>query len=413
LLSGGISAIARIGHNVPFPSTNHGPNCDKAFAAMNSWSVHAGALNTILWIGCLGWLALMAGVVAWLRASGRGRCGWEPATLIVVACLLPVWMCVQSAFHPQDLLALGLALSALACAVRGRWIGAGILVALAVLSQQFALLVAAPLYVLAPAKGRLSYAGAAVTTAAVVVIPLMAVTSGRALRAITLGTGNNPSSGGTLLWELHHSGAIVVLISRVAPVMASIVLAWWVSREMSDAALKPDLVLSVVAVSLSLRLVFEQNLIGYYFMALAVSLVLIEVVRGRIRSSVVAWLAGMTVVICKIGLVPFAGATWGSFLQSDLPLIIAVLVLVVLVTRVLRVGADRGMWPWLAVAACALLVLWSNKITWLDQYHLTWFWQLVVVVPGVVLAAEPLLTGLRESRADLAEGMDNPLPSPR
>ena len=39
---------------------------------------------------------------------------------------------------------MGLALCAMACARRDRWIGAGILVALAVLSQQFALLVAAP-----------------------------------------------------------------------------------------------------------------------------------------------------------------------------------------------------------------------------------------------------------------------------
>ena len=79
-------------------------------------------------------------------ASGRGRGsrGWEPATLVVVACLLPVWMCVQSFFHPQDLLAMGLALCAMACACHGRWAGAGVLVALAVLAQQFTLLVAVP-----------------------------------------------------------------------------------------------------------------------------------------------------------------------------------------------------------------------------------------------------------------------------
>jgi Glycosyltransferase family 87 len=148
LLSGGIAAIAHVGHSVPFPSAAVlGPGCDKTFLAMNSWSVNAGALGPTAWIGCVGWLALMVGVVAWLRASGRGRCGWEPATLVMVACLPPVWMCFQLVFHPQDLLALGLALCAMACVRRGRWVGAGILIALAVLSQQFALLVAAPLLV--------------------------------------------------------------------------------------------------------------------------------------------------------------------------------------------------------------------------------------------------------------------------
>ena len=139
---------------------------------MNLWSVQSGAARPTEWIGCLGWLALMGGVVAWLRGVGAGGapagspppwCSWPASP--------PVWLCVQSYFHPQDLLAMGLCLGALACALRDRWIGAGILVALAVLSQQFALLVAAPLLVLAPGRRRVSYAAAAVVTGALVDLP--------------------------------------------------------------------------------------------------------------------------------------------------------------------------------------------------------------------------------------------------
>lgn len=221
LLSGGIAAFARIGHTTPFPpASSLGPNCDKAIGVIQRWSLHAGAIGPTDWLGCIGWLALLTGVVAWLRASGRGRCGWEPATLIIVACLPPVWMCVQSYFHPQDLLAMGLALCALACACRGRWIGAGVFVALAILSQQYALLVAAPLLVLAPSNRRSSYAGAALATGALVDVPLLIATSGHALRAITLGTGDNPSSGGTVLWYLHLYGVAVVLLSRVTPIVS-------------------------------------------------------------------------------------------------------------------------------------------------------------------------------------------------
>ena len=101
LLSGGIAAITRIGQAVPFSSAGAlGPSCDHAFVQMDRWSVQAGALGPTAWIGCIGWLALLAGVVTWLRASGRGRCGWEPATLVLAACVFPVWMCVQNTFHP-------------------------------------------------------------------------------------------------------------------------------------------------------------------------------------------------------------------------------------------------------------------------------------------------------------------------
>ena len=57
-------------------------------------------------------------------------------TLLLVAGLVPVWFCVQTVFHPQDLFALGLALGALACGRRDRWVAAGVLLGLAILSQQ-------------------------------------------------------------------------------------------------------------------------------------------------------------------------------------------------------------------------------------------------------------------------------------
>ncbi|HVT42500.1 MAG TPA: hypothetical protein VHD39_05905, partial [Acidimicrobiales bacterium] len=143
LVSGGIAALARIGDAVRFPSTAAlGPGCDKSYIALSAWSADANALTATIWIGSAMWLALMVGVIAWLRAAGRGRTGWEPVTLLFLAAFVPVWECVVEFFHPQDLLALGLALVAAACAARGRWTAAGVLCALALLSQQFALLVA-------------------------------------------------------------------------------------------------------------------------------------------------------------------------------------------------------------------------------------------------------------------------------
>jgi hypothetical protein len=314
-----------------------------------------------------------------------------------VACLPPVWMCFQLVFHPQDLLALGLALCAMACVRRGRWVGAGILIALAVLSQQFALLVAAPLLVFAPANRRISYAGAALATGALVDLPLLILTGGRALRAVTLGTGDSPSSGGTVLWELHLLGAPVVMLSRVTPVVLSVALSLWVVRRVGREALQPTTLMSVVAVSLGLRLVFEQNLFAYYFMALVVSLVLLDVARGYLRSSTVAWLAAVALEFCFRPGEAFGAVRWGGTIQSCLPLLVIAPALVMLLHRLFRGRNIRNLLPWLAVAACALLT-WPGSADAPIHQPVRWLWQVALVVPGLVLAARPLLadTRLRE-----------------
>lgn len=59
--------------------------------------------------------------------------------------------------------------------------------------------------------------------------------------------------------------------------------------------LEPLPLLSLIATSLCLRLVFETNMVWYYPMAMAVSLVLLQVVRGRISKALIGWLALVTV----------------------------------------------------------------------------------------------------------------------
>ena len=99
---------------------------------------------------------------------------------------------------------------------------------------------------------------------------------------------------------------------------------------MGGGALQPVPLIALVSVSLGLRLVFEENLITYYFMALMVALVLLEVTSGSVRRTVVAWLAAFTVVICRISEAPFGTNRWGVYLQNDLiPLFIGGLALLV------------------------------------------------------------------------------------
>ena len=395
LVSGAVSAVGHIGSSVAFPSRAAlGPHCDTAFLAINTWSLKANALARTAQIAYLGWIVLMAGLISCLRASGRGRCGWEPATVMFVALLPPVWSCIQAAFHPQDLFAMGFALAAIACARRSAWVAAGVFIALAVLSQQFAVLVAVPLLVLAPGTRRLAYAGGAIAGGAVLVLPFLIANPRGAVHAILFGTGTTGGIGGTVLWEMDLHGALLVLLSRVAPVGLALVVSWWTLRRIGpDAALAPVALVALVAVCLSLRLVFEQQLFGYYFMALSVSLVLLDVIRGRIRPSLVAWLA-TTSMVYLLGSTQLDSlrSPWLTLAQDLIPLSVILLAAVLLVHEVRRGGPPWRLALWTAMIAGAL-------ITWNETDVLgvppTWFWQVILVPLGIALAAGPLLAEIR------------------
>ena len=114
LISGGIAAVTRIGHTATFPSQNAlGASCADGYYGMYKWAQDTAAIFPTIGLGYWSWFVLLAGVVALLRASGRGRTGWEVFGVISVALLPLVWMPLLDQFHPQDLVALGLRSAAL------------------------------------------------------------------------------------------------------------------------------------------------------------------------------------------------------------------------------------------------------------------------------------------------------------
>ena len=77
-----------------------------------------------------------------------------------------------------------------------------------------------------------------------------------------------------MAWEFHvRNGAPLLLVSRIPPLVLALLLSWYVVRRLGQSALQPAVLISLVAVSLSFRLVFEDNIFSYYFMALAVTLI--------------------------------------------------------------------------------------------------------------------------------------------
>lgn len=292
VIAGVFSFIFRVGHGVAFPSLAAlGPRCLTWLGPIRHWSSHANALTPTLRFGYVGWLVLMVGVVAVLRASRRGKTGWEPLTLIFIACTPPVFMCLQYLFHPQDLLAMGLILSGVASAIRGRWVLAGVLMGLALTSQQFALLVLVALLIIAPRLDRVKMAVAMVVTWGLIVFPLMLVTSGRALRVALVGSGLAGSQYKSIAFELHLTGSTAIEVWRLVPIFITGGVAYWTLRRLGRSALEPVPLMALVATSLSMRLVFDEGLYGYYFMAVAVSLIILDVLRRNFRIELIGWFA--------------------------------------------------------------------------------------------------------------------------
>jgi Glycosyltransferase family 87 len=411
LVSGAAAAVARIGHEVPFPSTKAlGPHCGAAYSAMYAWTQDARSLPPTTGIGYLSWFALLAGVVALLRAMGRGRSGWEAAGVVLVGLSPVVWMPILDDYHPEDILALGLILGGLACVRRERWVWAGLLLGLAVTAQQFALLAVVPLVVVAPAaaRGRWKLLASAVLAWAAVAVPFVAATSGRALAPVLFGTGDSSTFGGTVLWETGLRGGGLTFFARALPLVIALVFAWWVRRRLGGRALEPVPLLSLVATCLALRLVFEEGLFGYKFLVLAVMLILLAVVRRRLTVPLVAWLALLTMAFnpVPVGLILNA-RTWGNnaALGFDALCVAAALALIAW-------DASRRRVRWYLVggvvlAGCAFWDL--QPVTPLRHAPLPlWLWQVALVGTGVALAVAPLMTELRADRP--VEGATTPMP---
>jgi predicted neutral ceramidase superfamily lipid hydrolase len=97
---------------------------------------------------------------------------------------------------------------------------------------------------------------------------------------------------------------------RLIPIVLCAIIAWWALDRLGQRSIEPVALLSLLALSLALRLAFEVSLYGYYLMSISVLLLLVEIARGRIRVLYVVWTAVATWATVGGGLVDhstFAG----------------------------------------------------------------------------------------------------------
>jgi hypothetical protein len=414
VLSGIVAAIFRIGHGAPFPtSAQLGPHCSTSTLALFHWAIKTSVINPTIRIGYLAWLALMAGVIAMLRASGRGRCGWEPLTLLLVAVVPPVAMCLTEYFHPQDLLAMGLILFGVARARENKWMWAGVFLGLALATNQFALLAWAPLFMVAPRNQRIRFLAWTVVAAAVIDLPFVILTSGHAIGAVIYSSGSLVSPlGGTLVWETHAHGATLFIVSRVLPPLLALGLGWWAARRLGSRALEAVPLISLVATALTFRLAFESNLWGYYFMPLAVALIVLDVASHRFRRGVVAW---VFIYMVRFNPIPWGftsnGKSWGITARLEIPVFIFIICLLFATFDIMRRRFSVDLLVSLAIAA--LIVF---KIPWtFDENRSvvpTYLYQIVLVFGGGALAISPLVSTIRHSRVWSHHEPDQPDEAP-
>jgi len=292
LISAFTQWITRIGFSAPFPSSGQiGVGCHDALASFISWEKTTPVYPSVLATAIVAWVALwlsVTAVIQSLKVLGR-RSIWQFTLVLVVT--PPVFLAVQENYHPQDLWALAMIFVAVALWLHARTYCAGVFLALAVMSQPYTLLGVLVILVVSTPRGRrdLTIAG---TLTALVTTTLTYFTFGsRGLSATLIGTGDTSIHAGTWMSELHLTSGEGIGVSRVGPLAAALLLSWWCHRRQPDIAHDAVAFLGLLAACWSLRLVFEENLFGYYCAATGVTLILRDFVARRLAWSTIIWLA--------------------------------------------------------------------------------------------------------------------------
>ena len=151
MVTAGLSVLFRIGHAVPFPMRALSENsCATSVSSLLSWAARSGASHPTMLLGYVAPLALLLGAMSVLAVTSVRRTLWEMVALVTLALTPALFLAFAFYFHPQDVLAMGFVLGAVAAVASRRWGLSGALLGLAFTTQQFALLVIVLLLVLVP-----------------------------------------------------------------------------------------------------------------------------------------------------------------------------------------------------------------------------------------------------------------------
>jgi hypothetical protein len=93
------------------------------------------------------------------------------------------------------------------------------------------------------------------------------------------------------LYGIPVNGSFGVALLRLIPIVLSAFVAWWALRRRNVTSLEPVAMLSLLSLSIVLRLAFEVSLFGYYLTSVSVLLLLVQITVGRIMVAYIASIA--------------------------------------------------------------------------------------------------------------------------
>lgn len=311
-VSGLVQWISQAGFSSSYlTSSQIGTDCQHAYA---SYLAFAGVGNvagyeSVLRTALVAWFALTLSGIAVLRTTPLRSTRITWLIPLFFALTPPVIFCVQEYYHPQDVWALALALAAVALGLRKRFFVAGVVWVFAIMSQPFALLGLVMTVVISSWTERRRLFGGGVLAAMLVCGVSYFASGRRAVAAAIFGTGDTFIHSATWMAELKVGSIAGLVISRVGPIVGAALVAWWVRSRRPDVAQDPVILLGLLATVWSLRLVFEENLWGYYCMATGATLVLRDILARRASRGTIYWLL---LVLFAFGDINSLPRPWGT-----------------------------------------------------------------------------------------------------
>jgi hypothetical protein len=243
-------------------------------------------------LGLLAWVVLALGALALLRAAGADSVGTRVGVLGFLVILPSASSAIVQLYHPQDILSLGLGLTALAQGFRGRWVLAGALFGAAFLTKQFAVLLLIPALAAGPdGRSRLRCVLAAVAVFGAGILPFLISAPRATLENLSGFSAGGAVAGSTALTLLGVTGTVASAVARDAPVAFAAVVCLWAVRRFSATLQRPELLLALALACMGSRLVFESVIFPYYLLGTSVLYFLVDLVARRSPHRSLAWCA--------------------------------------------------------------------------------------------------------------------------
>jgi Glycosyltransferase family 87 len=243
-------------------------------------------------LGLLAWLALALGSLAVLRAGRADSLARQAGLLILLAFLPAASSAIVQLYHPEDILSLGLSLAGLAQTLRRRWLWAGALFGLALLSKQFAILILVPAIAAAPdlrSRARLAATAAVVFGAGI--LPFLVSAPRATLDNLSGFSAGGATGGSTVLTLSGVTGNAASAVARDAPVVFAVTVCLWAALRFGPSLARPEALMALVLTCVGSRLVFESVVFPYYLLATSVTFFLLDLVVRRAPTRSLAWCA--------------------------------------------------------------------------------------------------------------------------